>query len=95
MNLLLTNGLAWCPEGDLNPHNPFGSADFKSAASASFAIRAWSDRSLPVLHARQENEFSAGAVTGNTDFTCSKAKESGSSVQDIARWLGDGSPTIP
>src|SRR5450631_2931985 len=30
----------WCREGDLNPHNPFGSADFKSAASASFAIPA-------------------------------------------------------
>ena len=25
----------------MNPHNPFGSADFKSAASASFAIPAW------------------------------------------------------
>ncbi len=32
--------LAWCPEGDLNPHRPFGPADFKSAASANFAIRA-------------------------------------------------------
>src|SRR3569833_1522885 len=31
----------WCREGDLNPHNPFGAADFKSAASASFAIPAW------------------------------------------------------
>ena len=30
----------WCREGDLNPHNPCGSADFKSAASASFAIPA-------------------------------------------------------
>ena len=30
----------WCPEGDLNPHDPFRSADFKSAASADFAIRA-------------------------------------------------------
>ena len=31
----------WCPEGDLNPHDPFRSADFKSAASADFAIRAY------------------------------------------------------
>ena len=27
--------IIWCPEGDLNPHNPFGSADFKSAAYSS------------------------------------------------------------
>src|SRR5215467_13223795 len=31
---------SWCREGDLNPHSPFGPADFKSAASASFAIPA-------------------------------------------------------
>ena len=30
----------WCPEGDLNPHGGLAPADFKSAASASFAIRA-------------------------------------------------------
>ncbi len=30
----------WCREGDLNPHNHFWSADFKSAASANFAIPA-------------------------------------------------------
>ena len=36
-----TAGVRWCREGDLNPHNPFGSADFKSAASASFAIPAF------------------------------------------------------
>jgi hypothetical protein len=30
----------WCREGDSNPHNHFWSADFKSAASASFAIPA-------------------------------------------------------
>jgi hypothetical protein len=35
-----TPAKGWCPEGDLNPHNPRGSADFKSAASADFAIRA-------------------------------------------------------
>src|SRR6185312_1620849 len=33
-------GFSWCPEGDLNPHSPLGPADFKSAASADFAIRA-------------------------------------------------------
>ena len=26
--------LGWCREGDLNPHNPFGSADFKCVAVA-------------------------------------------------------------
>jgi hypothetical protein len=30
----------WCPEGDLNPHDRLGSADFKSAVSADFTIRA-------------------------------------------------------
>src|ERR1017187_9460405 len=38
--------LGWCREGDLNPHNPFGSADFKSAASASFAIPARKESAL-------------------------------------------------
>ena len=32
--------IIWCPEGDLNPHDRLRSADFKSAASADFAIRA-------------------------------------------------------
>jgi hypothetical protein len=32
--------MCWCPEGDLNPHDHFGSADFKSAVSADFTIRA-------------------------------------------------------
>ena len=31
---------SWCPEGDLNPHDRLGSADFKSAVSADFTIRA-------------------------------------------------------
>jgi hypothetical protein len=31
----------WCPEGDLNPHTHQRATDFKSAASANFAIRAW------------------------------------------------------
>ena len=30
----------WCPEGDLNPHDRLRSADFKSAVSADFTIRA-------------------------------------------------------
>jgi hypothetical protein len=32
--------LYWCPEGDLNPHDRLRSADFKSAVSADFTIRA-------------------------------------------------------
>ncbi len=32
--------LTWCPEGDLNPHTHRRATDFKSAASANFAIRA-------------------------------------------------------
>jgi hypothetical protein len=31
--------LGWCREGDLNPHNPFGSADFKSAHIVSYLFR--------------------------------------------------------
>ena len=33
----------WCPEGDLNPHDRLRSADFKSAVSADFTIRAGSE----------------------------------------------------
>jgi hypothetical protein len=36
----------WCPGGDLNPHNRFRSADFKSAASADFATRACTKASV-------------------------------------------------
>jgi hypothetical protein len=36
-----TKLLLWCPEGDLNPHDRLGSADFKSAVSADFTIRAF------------------------------------------------------
>ena len=32
--------ILWCPEGDLNPHDRLRSADFKSAVSADFTIRA-------------------------------------------------------
>ena len=32
--------VGWCREGESNPHSPFGPADFKSAASANFAIPA-------------------------------------------------------
>ena len=34
--------IMWCPEGDLNPHGRLRPADFKSAASANFAIQALS-----------------------------------------------------
>jgi hypothetical protein len=30
-----TAGVRWCREGDLNPHNPFGSADFKFSLDVS------------------------------------------------------------
>ena len=42
MNTRINTGVLWCPEGDLNPHVRLRTADFKSAASASFAIRAYS-----------------------------------------------------
>ncbi len=42
VKMLIFKGL-WCPEGDLNPHVRLSTADFKSAASASFAIRAAED----------------------------------------------------
>ena len=32
--------IVWCPETESNRHVPFGTRDFKSRASASFAIRA-------------------------------------------------------
>ena len=34
----------WCREGESNPHRAFAPADFKSAASANFAIPASSNR---------------------------------------------------
>jgi len=45
----------WCREGESNPHRAFAPADFKSAASANFAIpaRALTPGSLSVLHSRQ------------------------------------------
>ena len=33
MLTLIVNGFLWCPEGDLNSHNRFRSADFKSPSS--------------------------------------------------------------
>ena len=41
--------ISWCREGDLNPHNPFGSADFKSAASASSATPAWCEAAVKAV----------------------------------------------
>jgi hypothetical protein len=37
---LYNSFIFWCPEGDLNPHDRLWSADFKSAVSADFTIRA-------------------------------------------------------
>jgi hypothetical protein len=39
----------WCPEGDLNPHDRLRSADFKSAVSADFTIRAC-EKKITRLH---------------------------------------------
>jgi hypothetical protein len=39
--------ISWCPEGDLNPHDRLRSADFKSAVSADFTIRAFGQRKPP------------------------------------------------
>jgi hypothetical protein len=36
----MATGQRWCPERDSNPHAPQRAADFKSAASTDFAIRA-------------------------------------------------------
>jgi hypothetical protein len=38
--LRCSKNFKWCREGESNPHSPFGPADFKSAASANFAIPA-------------------------------------------------------
>src|SRR5208283_3396409 len=65
----------WCREGDLNPHNPFGSADFKSAASASFAIPA---RKWLLAQSRIAGELSPNQVP-----TC------GIATRDLAlQWRG-------
>jgi hypothetical protein len=39
--------IEWCREGESNPHRAFAPADFKSAASANFAIPARDYSSLP------------------------------------------------
>ena len=43
-------GCCWCPEGDLNPHDRLRSADFKSAVSADFTIRAAALASAAPFH---------------------------------------------
>src|SRR5258708_27761885 len=50
----------WCREGESNPHSPFGPADFKSAASANFAIPARVNSSLEMLPGDYLDEGSAG-----------------------------------
>jgi hypothetical protein len=44
-------GFIWCPEGDLNPHDRLRSADFKSAVSADFTIRAFALQPTHLFHA--------------------------------------------
>src|ERR1700722_18312658 len=51
MELPLTRN--WCREGESNPHRAFAPADFKSAASANFAIPA-ADRCQYVTVSRQQ-----------------------------------------
>ena len=46
--------ILWCPEGDLNPHDRLRSADFKSAVSADFTIRALRCASCTSSYARTE-----------------------------------------
>ena len=41
-----TDGRAWCPGRGSNPHDHFWSRDFKSRASASFATRATTAKSM-------------------------------------------------
>ena len=43
-------GWTWCREGESNPHRAFAPADFKSAASANFAIPAIAAKLLYVRH---------------------------------------------
>ncbi len=47
----------WCPEGDLNPHDLLESADFKSAASANFAIRAPKAMPTRIMVPEGANQF--------------------------------------
>ena len=47
--------IIWCPEGDLNPHDRLRSADFKSAVSADFTIRAF--LSSPSYPTRENVKF--------------------------------------
>jgi hypothetical protein len=53
---LLVIDLCWCREGESNPHRAFAPADFKSAASANFAIPARDHFRLSV------QELLAGAI---------------------------------
>jgi hypothetical protein len=40
LHFIRSTRVNWCREGESNPYSPFGPADFKSAASANFAIPA-------------------------------------------------------
>ena len=62
-------GRTWCPEGDLNPHRPFGPADFKSAASADFAIRAL----ITAIHC-WDQQYRTAALLGAAQSGSTKPK---------------------
>ena len=61
----------WCPEGDSNPHALSGATNFKSAASADFAIRACFARAFIVADSiaeslfRIESPFSVTCISGD------------------------------
>jgi hypothetical protein len=61
----------WCPETELNRHVPFGTRDFKSRASASFAIRAGTEpieENISVDPLVPSLQISHSPVTGAPDF---------------------------
>jgi hypothetical protein len=52
--------IIWCPEGDLNSHSHLRPTDFKSAASADFAIRAFSDKHMVAQGLMQSHSGCSG-----------------------------------
>src|SRR5579864_1372831 len=59
----------WCREGESNPHSPFGPADFKSAASANFAIPAGM-KLLKILHQFTVLRFNGGRSVLRISLVC-------------------------
>ena len=59
--------IRWCREGESNPHRAFAPADFKSAASANFAIPACF-RTLPVYGMAAKPPSANGNAQSPCDF---------------------------